>query len=747
MFRRSLDGNVIDASNPHASKGTAVSSSTAAERRPVTVRLARWSATHPWRAIALWLVFVTSCVAIGSVSGLRTVSDIDSLTGQSKQAAQWLHDAGLESPDTENVLVTAPAGQLDTAAARQALAQTAQRMRELPQVARVGSPVASADRSAMTLQVTLKHDADAKPLLDATAVVQKLHPDLRVEEVGSVSMDDAVNNQVSSDLSAAATYSLPVTLVIMLIAFGAIVAAGVPILLALSAVGSATGLAALSSHLIPSVDTVSSVILLMGMAVGVDYSLFYVKRARAERHRGRSQLDAVEIAAETAGHSVLVSGLAVLVSMFGLYFASDATFAGLATGAILVVAVAVLGSLTVLPAILVKLGRRIDRPRVPVLWRLTTQDREPRLWNAVLRPSLHRPGRTLVITVLALGVVALPALSMKLESDTAKSLPSSIAETHTLSRLTTAFPDKQAEQDVVVRAPAAAAPAVTTALQRLTDDAANTGLFLHQHPRINASADGTVHFLKLDAPFDEEAAKSRDGVARLRSDLVPNALSGIAHADFAVGGDTAEAVDIDHNMSDRLPWVIGFVVVLTMLIMGWVFRSAVIALTTAAVNLLSAGASFGVLVLTFQHGWAESLLGFKSTGALINWIPLFTFVVLFGLSMDYHVFVISRIREAAERGLSTREAIREGIAGSAGTVTSAAVVMVSVFAIFASLHMVEMKELGVGLAVAVLVDALVVRTILLPSLMMLLGRWNWWPGRIRVTKPASVTQSEQLVAV
>ena len=745
MFARELSGNVIDATIPHASKGAAVSSSTAAEHRRLTVRLARWSATHPWRAIALWLVFVTSCVAFGNLSGLRTVSDIDQLTGQSKQAAQWLHDAGLESPDTENILVTARVGRLDPIAAQRALAQAAQRMRQLAQVARVGSPVTSADRSAMTVQVTLNHDADAKPLLAATAAVQQLHPDLRVEEVGSVSMDDAVNHQVSNDLSAAATYSLPVTLVIMLIAFGAIVAAGVPILLALSAVGSATGLAALSSHLIPSVDTVSSVILLMGMAVGVDYSLFYVKRARAERHRGRSQLDAVEIAAETAGHSVLVSGLAVLVSMFGLYLASDATFAGLATGAILVVAVAVLGSLTVLPAILVKLGRGIDRPRVPVLWRLTTQDREPRLWNAVLRPSLHRPARTLVITVLALGAVAVPALSMKLESDTAKSLPSSIAETHTLARLTAAFPDKQAEQQIVVKAPAAAASSVAAALRDLAGRAADTGLFLRQKPRITASTDGTVHLLKLDAPFDEEAAQSRDGIARLRSDLVPDALAGIPHADFAVGGDTASSLDTDHNMSSRLPWVIGFVVGLTMLIMGWVFRSVVIALTTAAVNLLSAGASFGVLVLTFQHTWAESLLGFNSTGALINWIPLFTFVVLFGLSMDYHVFVISRIREAAERGLSTREAIREGIAGSAGTVTSAALVMVSVFAIFAALHMVEMKELGVGLAVAVLVDALVVRTILLPSLMMLLGRWNWWPGRIRVTKPAPVTQSGELV--
>jgi RND superfamily putative drug exporter len=255
-------------------------------------------------------------------------------------------------------------------------------------------------------------------------------------------------------------------------------------------------------------------------------------------------------------------------------------------------------------------------------------------------------------------------------------------------------------------------------------------LFVSEPVDVQASTDDTVHVLDLDAPYDSESAPAREGVTELRDSLVPAAVQGVHGAQWAVSGDTASEVDADHQLSSRLGWVIGFVVLLTMLIMGWVFRSVVIALTTAAVNLLSAGASFGVLVLVFQHHWAEGLLGFHSTGTIVNWIPLFTFAVLFGLSMDYHVFVISRIREAVESGMSTREAIRVGITGSAGTVTSAAIVMVSVFSIFASLHMVEMKELGVGLAVAVLVDALVVRIIVLPSLMTILGRWNWWPGRV-----------------
>jgi RND superfamily putative drug exporter len=684
----------------------------------------------------MWLAFVAAAVAVGGLSGLHTAGDIDYMSGQSKQAARWLHDAHLEAPDTENVLVTARSGRLDPTEARAALGAAAERMRPQQAVTAVGEPVTAPDGSAMTVQVTVRDNADVAPLLAVTKDVQREHPGLRVEEVGSISLDDAVSKQVGDDLSAAATFSLPVTLVILLVAFGAIVAAGVPILLALSAVGAATGLTALSSHLIPSADTVSSMILLMGMAVGVDYSLFYVKRARAERHRGRSQLDAVEIAAETAGHSVLVSGLAVLVSMFGLYFAADTTFAALATGSMIVVAVAVLGSLTVLPALLVKLGRAIDRPRVPVLWRLTTVDRPPRFWTALLRPSLHRPGRTLTIAVLALVAVALPALGMKLASDSPQSLPDSIAAKHTLQRLTDAFPNHQADQQVVVTAPAGAAGEVQAALHSLSERAAGTGLFLRETAQIRGSADGTVHVLRLDAPFDAESTPARNGITQLRGGMVADELRGVTGARWAVGGDTASSMDTDRHMAHGLPWVIAFVVLLTMLIMGWVFRSVVIAVTTAAVNLLSAGAAFGVLVLTFQHSWAESLLGFRSTGTLINWIPLFTFAVLFGLSMDYHVFVISRIREAAARGLPTREAIREGITGSAGTVTSAALVMVSVFAIFASLHMIEMKELGIGLAVAVLVDALVVRAIVLPSLMMLLGRWNWWPGRVARPVPA-----------
>jgi putative drug exporter of the RND superfamily len=722
-----------------------VSHHTAQVRRPVTVRMARWSATHPGRAIGLWLLFVVVCVGVGGAVGTQQLSDLDDGVGQSGQAAQVIHAAHLESPDSEDVLITARSGDLGLATATAAAGRVRQQMSALPAVASVAAPAPSQDHRAVLVAVTLKPGTDSvDPLLAATADAQRAFPALRVEEVGSISMNDAVNAQVGRDLGAAAIFSLPVTMLILLVAFGAIVAAGVPVLLALSAVASATGLSALASHVIHDSGSTSSMILLMGMAVGVDYSLFYVKRAREERHRGLGHLDAIELAAETSGHSVLVSGLAVIVSMLGLFFARDAVFDSLALGSIVVVAVAVIGSLTVLPAMLVKLGRLIDRPRVPVLWRIATQTREPRLWPALLGPALNRPGRTLVVSVLLLGALALPALGLRLQTDTARSLPTSIPQTQTLNRLTAEYPSRNTTHLIVVRAPAGESKTVAAQLSSLRKTAVERPVFTVgvQLTPVAVSADRTVHVIAIDTPYDAESGPAHQALTELRADLVPQAVSGIKGAQWWVGGDTAESVDTDQHLADGLPWVIGFVVLLTMLIMGWVFRSLVIAVTTALVNLLSVGAAFGVLVLTFQHTWAEGLMGFRSTGAVVNWIPLFTFAVLFGLSMDYHVFVLSRIREAAASGLSTRDAIRSGITRSAGTVTSAAIVMVSVFAIFASLHMVEMKELGLSLAVAVLVDALVIRVVVLPALMTVLGRWNWWPGRL---PQAAATPPEQPV--
>jgi RND superfamily putative drug exporter len=238
-----------------------------------------------------------------------------------------------------------------------------------------------------------------------------------------------------------------------------------------------------------------------------------------------------------------------------------------------------------------------------------------------------------------------------------------------------------------------------------------------------------VSTVEVATPFDENAPDALRSLTVLRTELLPATVGQVPGAEHAVGGDVARNADYQQNQSDTLPWVIGFVLLLTFLVMMITFRSLVLALSALVLNALSAGAAFGVLSLVFQHHWAESLLGFKSNGAIIAWIPLFVFVVLVGLSMDYHVFVVSRIREAALRGMPTREAVAYGITRSAGVVTSAAIVMVSVFSVFALLSMIEMKEMGIGLATAVFLDAMIIRVLVLPSLMSLLGSANWWPSR------------------
>jgi RND superfamily putative drug exporter len=510
------------------------------------------------------------------------------------------------------------------------------------------------------------------------------------------------------------------------------------VILAITSVVGALGLSNLASHLIPGTDTTNSVILLIGMAVGVDYSLFYLRREREERARGRSHLDAVEIAAETSGRAVVVSGLAVVIAMAGLFLATDTVFSSLAVGSILVVLVAVIGSLTVLPAILSKLGRWVDKLRLPVLWRLTARRGRPRLWPAVLRPALRAPLVTLVVSVAALLALAAPALHMKLKFPGSEDLPRTTAAMQAYDRLTAAYPSTGTTHLVAVKAPAGESARVRAAMTDLAHRAARNKLFaIDDRLEIRSSADRTVTTMELATPYPGRSPQATESLDVLRTSLVPATVGQVPGAQYAVGGFVAASVDYAAHVASKLPLVIGFVLLLTFLVMAWTFRSLVVAATAIGLNLLSAGASYGLVTLVFQGTWAEHLLGFRSMGAVVSWLPLFLFVVLFGLSMDYHVFVVSRIREAVRRGESTRDAVAHGITTSAGTVTSAALVMVAVFSIFATLSTIDMKQLGVGLAAAILLDATVIRAVVLPSLMTALGKANWWAPRfMRPATPA-----------
>ncbi len=708
------------------------------KRKSMTVRVARWSATHPWRAMALWVVFVAASIALGAATGTKQAAHSGDV-GETGRAAQMIDEGHFpDRPVVENVLITSHTGPLDLTVAQAAAADVAGRMRALPEVADVGDAVAAADGSALMLPVTMAGDSDTaedrvKALLDTTAAVQRDHPNLRLEQVGDGSIDKDLHDSIDKDFQRAEIFSVPVTLVILLAAFGALIAAGVPLVLALSAVGSAIGLASAASYLIPAQDVTNSVILLIGMAVGVDYSLFYLKREREERAKGAQHLDAVELAAATSGHAVVVSGIAVIISMIGMFLAADPIFASFAVGSILVVAVSVLGSITVLPALLAKLGRWVDRPRIPFVWRLTAPragGSGSRVWSVLLRPALRYPVITFLVSAGVLVALAVPALNLTLKLPSLQDMPKDIPAVQAYIRMTSAFPSSGSRHVVVVQAPAAQAGQVRATLEDLASRAALDPLFAHdRQPQVDVSPDATVTILRIGTPYASGTPDAIRSLDRLRGDLIPATLGQVSGLRYAVTGEIAGTTDYSNHVADRLPIVVGFVLLLTFLVMAWTFRSLVVAATAIGLNLLSVGASYGLLVLVFQRTWAEGLLGFTSNGGIVAWLPLFLFVVLFGLSMDYHVFVVSRIREAVLRGASNRAAVAEGISGSAGVVTSAALVMVGVFAIFGSLSALEMKQLGVGLALAILIDATIIRAVVLPSLMTMLGNANWWAPR------------------
>lgn len=712
-------------------------------RSSLTLRTARWSAEHPWRALFVWVLFVAAAVAAGSTMTTVHPTAADYRVGNSGVADKLITEAGLAGAPTESVLITARSSTLSPAAATSAASDVRRRMRMEPLVRSVHSTLWSPGHDAALVVMTLRGDADddldVTALQAATDAVQHQHRDLVVAEVGDSSLNTALGDRVGSDLSSAERTSLPVTLILMLLAFGALIAAGLPVLLAISAVVATIGLLAPLSQLIPMDDTVASMVLLIGMAVGVDYSLFYLKRAREERRRGRTVVDAVEIAAATSGHSIVVSGAAVMVAMAGLYIADDVTFASLASGAIIVVAVAVVGSLTVLPAMLAKLGRWVDRPRIPFLSRAMTRVEPGGISRRILGPVTRRPLVSMVLALVVLLGLAVPALGMKVHESTITSIPQDIAEVQTLQAVETLFPSQGDTLQVVVPTSPHQLQAATSALAAVARAASTDADFLPAKASdIRISMDHTVAVLTLGTPYAEGSAEAERSLHDVRDVLGPRYLDPLSDARWVVGGGIAQSYDDTQHQQDKLPYVIAFVLLLTLLMMGLTFRSVPIALLTTLLNLLSVGAAFGVLTLVFQHSWADGLLGYTSSGFVVSWIPLFTFVVLMGLSMDYHVFVLSRVREYVVGGLPPRLAVEYGVSQTAGVVTSAAAVMVSVFAIFASLSLLELKQIGVDLAVAVLIDATLVRVVLLPAALILLGHLAWWPMRTPQSKAAAV---------
>lgn len=733
------------------------------------VRMARWSAGHPWRAIAGWFLFVALCLGAGIGVGTNAATADDFRVGEAGRGEALATEGGLQQKPMERVLITAKPGaqQVDPGAADAAAREVVNRMRALPEVLSVAAPVRSADGSAVRVDVTMKGaELEGKehvdPLLAQTAKVRAGHPGLLIAETGGPSISKDVQGQRGEDLSRTELIALPITLITLLIVFRSAAMATVPLLLALSSIAASVGLSMLVSHVFPDAGVGTNVILLIGLAVGVDYALFYLKREREERARSAGRLDAralVELAAATSGHAVVVSGLAVAASSATLFLADDVIFSSIATGAIVVSLVAVLGSLTVLPALLVKLGARAERRAARRAERASRRGEvaaaEParttgagRITSAMLRITGRRPGATLAVAVLAMLAMTAPLADLELTDIGRETYSRDLPAMEAWHRQNQAFPELKSMHQVVVRAEAGRADEVAGALREL-EQRAQADPSLSRVTELRTSPDRRITMLELRVPHFVSAATAQDSLDWVREEYVPATVGRLSGVDVAVTGDVARYADYPEHQKGKLPLIVVTLLLVTFVITVFAFRSVVLGLVGVLLNLLSAGAALGLLVLTFQGTWAEGLLDFDSTGSIGSRVPLFLFVILFGLSMDYQVFVISRIREAALRGVSTRQAVLDGIGSSAGVVTSAAFVMVTVFASFIGLHLIEMKQFGFSLAVAVLLDAFVIRIMILPATMLLLGEKTWWPSigtrRTREQAPAADARTTEKV--
>lgn len=734
--------------------------------RGIAARAGGWSARHRWSAVGIWVLFVVLAVGLGSAAGRVDVKDSDQLKGETHTAAKIIEDAGIEEPASETVLVQAKDAGLKATDAefRQAVEAVVKAVEGTGQVTDVTSPydaqTISKDGRSALVQFDMRGESDTagervEPVLKAVEGVQKEHGSLRIEEIGGASMMKTFDDAFGDDFQKAEYSAVPVALGILLIAFGAVVAALLPVLLAVSAIMATMGLMGLVSHVMPMSDTANSVMLLVGLAVGVDYCLFYLRREREERAAGRDAQTALRIAAATSGRAIVVSGVTVCVAMAGMLFTGLAEFEAMGLASLMVVAVAMVGSVTVLPALLSLLGERVEKGKIPYLHPESRLRRnrgrgngESRFWTAVLKGVLARPVVSVVVAAGALLAIAAPALGMKtqqltLDQEFGDSLP--IVQTY--NRLNEAFPGGSEPAEVVVRAKDINAPEVKSALADFRERAVSSGA--SQGPvEIKLHDQQNVAFVYVPLVGGSDLDKAGASLDKLRDEVRPATLGKVDGVDAPITGQVAGSKDFNDQLGGAVVPVFAFVVVFAFVLMLLSFRSLTIAITSIVLNLLSVGAAYGILVGVFQHGWGASLVGAEGVGAIITWLPLFLFVILFGLSMDYHVFVVSRIREARLRGRTTKDAITHGVVTTAGVVTSAAVIMVAVFAIFGTLSMQSMKQMGVGLAAAVLIDATIIRGVLLPAVMALLGEGNWYlPKWLHRLPDLTHDESPEAVAV
>ncbi len=696
-----------------------------------TGQITRFAAQHPWRMVGLWVVLVAAAYG---VAGMMDLADPGTIGTEATKAESLIEDRlREETPPEEFVVVESRTATADEAAFSGFVDSLVSDLRALEEVGSVvsyrdgGEGPVSDDGHVALIQVTLTGDEEdavdtAEPLVDVVDAADGTDG-FRVTTVGFGSVEGEINTLLEETLSQGEMIGIAVALVILLVVFGAAVAAGLPIVIALLSIFVAVGATALVSNVMVMSQFIVFIITMIGLAVGIDYSLFIVQRFREERSRGREKVDAISTAGATASRTVFFSGMAVAIALAGMLVMPHGTFRSFAVGAMLVVATTVLAALTLLPAVLGLLGDRVNWLTVPIIGRRRGTESTGGLWSWTTKAVTAQPVLSVVVTAGILIAAAVPILNLNLGNIGITILPEDSDQRHAFDVITEEFSEGVFTADIVIDTPDVSAPEVQRGITELTvllDDDEFFGDWT-----LETSPAGDLALLAVVMPGDFSGEESKSALQRLRSDYVPAAFDD-GPAEVFVGGETAENVDSVQTQKDYLPFVFTFVLGLSFVLLLVVFRSIVVPLKAVVMNLLSVGAAYGLLVLVFQEGIGTGLLGFRESPLIQDWLPLFLFAILFGLSMDYHVFLLSRIKERYDETGDNAASVAYGLRRTAGIITGAALIMVAVFAGMASGELIVFQQVGFGLAVAIILDATVIRMVLVPASMELLGDWNWY---------------------
>lgn len=691
-----------------------------------TGRIAMASATRPWLTIGAWAIGLGMAILAAGSLGDSLVQEDRSLVATESGTADDINRAaqGITAQEaTETIIVTSDTYTFTDPSFQQAIATAAERVASLDGVVSVDRPTlrrpapisASGHTALLTATLSVGHPDGLGASLNDTTEGMGL-TGFTVYAYGDASAAAAFDDLASDSLLRGEMIGIGAAIVILVIVFGAFGAAGLPLLVALVSIVTAVGATAVVGRAFDLSFFVLNMITMMGLALGIDYSLVIVQRFREELAHGRSVNEAVALAGNTATRAVLFSGATVLISLAGLLVVPSTLMVSLGSGAMIVAVFAVACALTLLPAVLKLLGPRINRGRLPG----SHPGAEPRVWTAMARGVMRRPLVGTIAGLTVLLVLATPALSMRLANAGTAALPDGLPFKQATELLAHDFGYGQASTLVVVDDAAGARTHVEALAAAIESEPAFAETAL--------TWEGDVALITTKDVYDAADARAERAIQDLRSRVIPAAFTG-TQARAYVTGDQAATMDFTKLITDSAPWVALIVLGTSMLLLLTTFRSLTIALTAIVLNVLSTGAAYGVLVAVFQFGWATDLLGMPKVGGIAPWVPLFLFAVLFGLSMDYHVFLLSRIKERHAATGDTRDAIAFGLSRTGALITGAALIMVAVFAGFALGDIVEFNQMGLGLAVAVILDATVVRTLLVPSLMALLGERNWYLPR------------------